>query len=72
VDEKPWREVPCDLHRFAKLLTSTILEIPVGRYLIVLHQVTGSERLWGCWAIQGQYLDGVIFGVRLDGDGRRG
>ena len=72
VDEQSLWEKPCDLHRLAKLLTSTILEIPVGRYLIALHQVTGGERLRGCRALQGQHLDGVIFGVRLDGDGRRG
>ena len=66
MDEKPWPEVPCDLHRLAKLLTSTILAIPVGRYLIALHQATGGERLRGCRALQGEYLDGVLFGVRLD------
>jgi hypothetical protein len=53
VDEKPWREVPCDLHRLAKLLTSTILEIPVGRYLIALHQATGGERLGGAGRSRG-------------------
>jgi len=56
VDEKPWREVPCGSHHLAKLLTSTILEIPVGRYLIALHPSDRRRAAAGCRAIQGQYL----------------